>query len=97
MFDNKIDKCDEQKQEIDSYRPFTPEQTKQLRDHFRIGLTYSSNALEGNTLTLIETKVIIEDGLTIGGKSLSEIDEATGHARAYDFIFDLELGGKSFI
>ena len=89
MFENKIDKCDEQKQEIDSYRPFTPEQTKQLRDHFRIGLTYSSNALEGNTLTLIETKVIIEDGLTIGGKSLTEIDEATGHARAYDFIFDL--------
>jgi Fic family protein len=89
MFENKISKCDEQKKVIDSYRPFTPEQTKQLKDHFRIGLTYSSNALEGNTLTLIETKVIIEDGLTIGGKSLTEIDEATGHARAYDFIFDL--------
>lgn len=86
---NKISKCDEQKKIIDSYRPFTPEQSKQLKDHFRIGLTYSSNALEGNTLTLIETKVIIEDGLTIGGKSLIEIDEATGHARAYDFIFDL--------
>jgi Fic family protein len=34
-------------------------------------------------------KVIIEDGLTVGGKSLREIDEATGHARAYDFIFEL--------
>ena len=89
MFENKISKCDEQKKIIDAYRPFTPEQSKQLKDHFRIGLTYSSNALEGNTLTLIETKVIIEDGLTIGGKSLIEIDEATGHARAYDFIFDL--------
>jgi Fic family protein len=89
MFENKIDKCDVQKKEIDSYRPFTPEQIKQLKDHFRIGLTYSSNALEGNTLTLIETKIIIEDGLTIGGKSLTEIDEATGHARAYDFIFNL--------
>lgn len=89
MFENKIDKCDEQKKEIDSFRPFTPLQAKQLKDHFRIGLTYSSNALEGNTLTLIETKVIIEDGLTIGGKSLTEIDEATGHARAYDFIFEL--------
>jgi Fic family protein len=89
MFENKIDKCDEQKKEIDSYRPLSIEQTKQLKDHFKIGLTYSSNALEGNTLTLIETKVIIEDGLTIGGKSLTEIDEATGHARAYDFIFEL--------
>ena len=89
MFENKIAKCDEQKKEIDSYRPFSAEQSKQLKDHFRVGLTYSSNALEGNTLTLIETKVIIEDGLTIGGKSLIEIDEATGHARAYDFIFEL--------
>jgi len=89
MFEIKIDKCDEQKKEIDSHRPFTIEQAKHLKDHFRIGLTYSSNALEGNTLTLIETKVIIEDGLTIGGKSLIEIDEATGHARAYDFIFEL--------
>lgn len=89
MFENKIDKCDEQKKEIDSYRPLSIEQSKQLKEHFKIGLTYSSNALEGNTLTLIETKVIIEDGLTIGGKSLTEIDEATGHARAYDFIFEL--------
>ena len=66
MFENKISKCDEQKKEIDSYRPLSKEQSKQLKEHFKIGLTYSSNALEGNTLTLIETKVIIEDGLTIG-------------------------------
>ncbi len=89
MFENKIYLCDTQKKEIDSLRPLTPDQAKALKDHFKIGLTYSSNAIEGNTLTLIETKVIIEDGLTIGGKTLREIDEATGHARAYDFIFDL--------
>ena len=89
MFENKIKKCDEQKKKIDSYRPLTNLQAKELKDHYKIGLTYSSNALEGNTLTLIETKVIIEDGLTIGGKSLKEIDEATGHARAYDFIFEI--------
>jgi Fic family protein len=94
MFENKIDKCDEQKKEIDSYRPLSAEQSKQLKEHFKIGLTYSSNALEGNTLTLIETKVIIEDGLTIGGKSLTEIDEATGHSRAYDFIFELVQNEK---
>jgi len=89
MFENKIQRCDEQKKEIDSFRPLSKEQAQQLKEHFKIGLTYSSNALEGNTLTLIETKVIIEDGLTIGGKSLTEIDEAIGHARAYDFIFEL--------
>lgn len=94
MFENKIDKCDTQKSEIDTYRPLTPDQSKALKEHFKIGLTYSSNALEGNTLSLIETKVIIEDGLTIGGKSLTEIDEATGHARAYDFIFELITNDK---
>ena len=89
MFENKVDKCDIQKKEIDTFRPLSNEQAQTLKEHFKIGLTYSSNALEGNTLTLIETKVIIEDGLTIGGKTLREIDEATGHARAYDFIFEL--------
>jgi Fic family protein len=89
MFENKIKQCEEQKKIIDSFRPFSYEQTIQLKEHFKIGLTYSSNALEGNTLSLIETKVIIEDGLTIGGKTISEIQEATGHAKAYDFMFDL--------
>lgn len=89
MFKNKIKECDQQKKNIDFFRPLSFEQSKQLKEHYKIGLTYSSNALEGNTLTLIETKVIIEDGLTIGGKSLTEIDEATGHAKAYDFIFEI--------
>lgn len=88
-FENKIKQCDQQKKKIDSFRPLSSEQSKQLKEHFKIGLTYSSNALEGNTLTLIETKVIIEDGLTIGGKSLTEINEAVGHAKAYDFMFEL--------
>jgi Fic family protein len=89
MFENKINKCDDQKKKIDAFRPFSTEKSKLLKDHYRIGLTYSSNALEGNTLSLIETKVVIEDGLTIGGKTLREIDEVTGHAKAYDFIFNL--------
>lgn len=89
MFDNKIPLCDQQKKDLDAFRPLSNDQAKALKEHFKIGLTYSSNAIEGNTLTLIETKVIIEDGLTIGGKTLREIDEATGHAKAYDFIFEL--------
>ena len=46
-------------------RPFPEETLKSLREYYRIGLTYSSNALEGNSLTESETKVVIEDGLTI--------------------------------
>jgi Fic family protein len=89
MFENKIPECEEQKKIIDTFRPLSQDKAKELKEHYKIGLTYSSNALEGNTLTLIETKVIIEDGLTIGGKTLNEIHEATGHAKAYDFIYTL--------
>ncbi len=55
----------------------------------RIGLTYSSNAIEGNSLTETETKVVLEDGLTIAGKPLKDHYEATGHSEAYDMVYDL--------
>ena len=79
---------------IDERRPFEGEMLKQIRDYYRIGLTWSSNAIEGNTLTESETKVLIEDGLSIGGKPLRYTFEAVGHARAYDFMFTL-LGSRS--
>lgn len=72
-----------------SMRPLAPETLKSLRDYYRVGLTYSSNALEGNSLTESETKVVIEDGLTIEGKPLRDVYEAVGHARAYDYLFQL--------
>lgn len=83
---NKIDgiKCD-----LDTYRPFSAHVAGQLRDYYRIGLTFTSNAIEGNTLTESETKVVIEDGITVGGKSLREHLEAVGHAKAYDQIHSL--------
>lgn len=74
---------------INERRPFSGELLNQIRDYYRIGLTWSSNALEGNTLTESETKVLIEDGLTVGGKSLIYTFEALGHAKAYDFMFTL--------
>lgn len=70
-------------------RPLAPETLQSLRDYYRVGLTYSSNALEGNSLTESETKVVIEDGLTIEGKPLRDIYEAVGHARAYDYLYQL--------
>ncbi|MBI1760095.1 MAG: Fic family protein [Acidobacteria bacterium] len=73
-------------------RPLQPGEVAQLRDYFRVGLTYTSNALEGNSLTEIETKVVIEDGLTVSGKPLREHLEAVGHAAAYDRMRDLAHG-----
>ncbi|MCL4517218.1 MAG: Fic family protein [Firmicutes bacterium] len=74
---------------IDERRPFEGEMLTRLKDYYRIGLTWSSNALEGNTLTESETKVLLEDGLTVGGKPLRYTFEAIGHAKAYDFMFTL--------
>ena len=70
-------------------RPLPPETLQSLRDYYRIGLTFSSNALEGNSLTESETKVVIEDGLTIEGKPLRDVYEAVGHAKAYDYLYQL--------
>jgi Fic family protein len=70
-------------------RPLPPETLQSLRDYYRIALTFSSNALEGNSLTESETKVVIEDGLTIEGKPLRDVYEAVGHAKAYDYLYHL--------
>ncbi len=78
--------CDNLKAELDRFRPFPPETLASLRNYYRVGLTWSSNALEGNSLTESETKVIIEDGLTVHGKPLHDVYEALGHADAYDYI-----------
>lgn len=81
--------CEENKARLDAYRPLPPETLKSLRDYYRIGLTFTSNAIEGNSLTESETKVVIEDGLTVEGKPLRDVYEAVGHAKAYDHIYDL--------
>ena len=68
-----------------------PAVVRSLAAWFRIELTYTSNALEGNTLSRRETAVVLEKGLTIGGKSLVEHLEATNHARAIDFVHELAV------
>ncbi len=80
---------DRLQQHIKTGRPLQGDNLRQVKAYYRVALTYTSNALEGNTLTESETKVILEEGLAIGGKSLREIYEATGHAKAYDFMFSL--------
>lgn len=78
--------CDAYAARISAQRPFPAETLESLRAYYRVGLTYTSNALEGNSLTESETKVVIEDGLTVGGKPLRDVCEATGHARAFDYL-----------
>lgn len=84
-----LQKIDKNQELISQNRPLDQNQVKDLKDYFKIGITYSSNALEGNTLTESETKVVIEDGITIGGKALRDHLDAIGHARAFNFMWNL--------
>ena len=85
-YQNRIHDVDRQQAQIAALRPLDSYDLKQLKEYYRIGLTYSSNALEGNSLTLTETKIVLEDGITIGGKPLKEHYEAAGHSEAFDLL-----------
>ena len=84
-----LNKVDELQKKISSLRPLEKEEVNQLKEYYRIGLTYSSNALEGNTLTEVETKIVLEDGITIGGKPVRDHLEAIGHSYAFDFMYEI--------
>lgn len=81
------------KKKLDSYRPLSLALVNNLNEWFRVELTYTSNAIEGNTLTRKETALVVEEGLTVRGKTLKEHLEAINHAEALDFIEDL-IGKK---
>ena len=76
----------QKKQALDALRPLPPDLVRNLEAWFKVELTFTSNALEGNTLTRRETAVVLEKGLTIGGKSLVEHLEANNHGFALDYV-----------
>ena len=87
-----LKEIDNLQKEIDSFRPLPANTIRQLKNYYRVGLTYTSNALEGNSLTETETKVVLEDGITAGGKPIRDYYEALGHSDAYDYIYKLAKG-----
>lgn len=74
------------KQRLDSFRPLPPELLRNLEDWLKIELTYTSNAIEGNTLSRAETALVVEKGLTVEGKTLTEHLEAVNHAHAFEWV-----------
>lgn len=80
---------DAKKQVLDNLRPLPSHSAQSLRAKISLDWTYNSNAIEGNTLTLRETKVVVEDGITIGGKSLREHSEAVNHHEAIQYVEEL--------
>lgn len=84
---------DAKKAELDSRRPLTPGEVQRLREEFLTDYTYNSNAIEGNTLTLRETAMVLE-GVTIDKKPLKDHLEAIGHRDAFLYVEQL-VGRKT--
>ncbi len=81
-------RVDSRKRELDRHRPLTAGELDRLRDDFTIRYTYNSNAIEGNTLTLSETRLVLE-GVTIDQKPLNDHLEAVGHRDAFQYMLTL--------
>lgn len=79
-------RLDEKKRLLEQHRPFPQEFIQNMDEWFKVELTYTSNAIEGNTLTRQETALVVEKGLTIEGKSLTEHLEAVNHAKAWGLV-----------
>ncbi len=80
---------DKKKRRIEEKRPLSKNILKSIREKLFLDWTYNSNAIEGNTLTLSETKVVLEDGITIGGKTLKEHLEVINHKEAIIYMEDI--------
>lgn len=91
-----LKKIEENKKKLDLKRPLSDGEIKAIRKWFDVSYTYHSNAIEGNTLTLGETRMILEDGLTVGGKQVKEILEAKNHKEALNLLFEIVKGKEYF-
>ncbi len=84
----KYEKIEKLSAQLNAMRPLNEAELKRLRDEFVVENTYNSNAIEGNTLTLRETALVLE-GVTIGEKPLKDHLEAVGHKDAFELVFEL--------
>lgn len=87
--EKQLERIHEKKRELDKKRPIPSYVLKSIKDSLSIEWTYNSNSIEGNTLTLQETKMVIKDGFTIKGKSLREHFEVVNHQEAIEFVESL--------
>ncbi len=86
MINTILTEVDALKAKLSTIRPLPNEAIKKIQDAIEIEYTYDSNRIEGNTLTLQETALVVNEGVTISGKSMREHLEAINHSEAIDFI-----------
>lgn len=85
----QLERIKSKKKQLDSLRPIPAYALKNIKETLTLEWTYNSNSIEGNTLTLQETKMVIEEGFTIKGKSLREHFEAVNHQEAIEYVESL--------
>lgn len=94
--DKKIQKrIDDKLALLNSFCPLPVSAVKKLKEQFEMEMTYNSNAIEGNSLTLKETYLVINEGITIKGKPLKDHLEAKSHHEALDYLYSLVESGKN--
>lgn len=82
-------RIDEKLKKLNQLRPLPNSAIKKLREKFQIEMTYNSNAIEGNSLTLKETFLVINEGITVKGKPLKDHLEAKDHHAALEYLYDI--------
>lgn len=82
-------RLEEKLTKLNKLRPLPKSAVQKLREKFQIEMTYNSNAIEGNSLTLKETFLVINEGLTVKGKPLKDHLEAKDHHAALEYLYDL--------
>lgn len=85
----KLSDLDQLMLQYKSKKPLNTTQVQKLNEYLKVKYTFNSNKIEGNTLSLQETHLVVQEGITIGGKSMREHLEAINHAEAIDYIMDL--------
>ena len=89
-----INRIEEKLCVLNDLRPLPKSALKKLQDHFRIEMTYNSNAIEGNSLTLKETFLVISEGMTVKNKPLKDHLEARDHYFTLNYLYELVENGK---
>ena len=83
-----LDEINRLKADIDTFHPLDPEMEQRVMDRFRLEWNYHSNAIEGNTLSLGETKAFLLEGITAQGKPFKDYLDIEGHDAAIDYLLD---------
>lgn len=98
MLDTRMQKrLDEKLKKLNTLRPLNKNQVQKLREQLEVEMTYNSNAIEGNSLTLRETWLVLHEGITVKGKPLKDHLEAKDHKEALEFLYELVSGKRCTI